>query len=63
MATRLLKPRPSELRSRPDPTPGSDNPGTARNTDDLFVHVDEFVLDMFSVGHFLVVFFAKLGVI
>ena len=31
--------------------------------DDLFVHADEFVLDVFSVGHFLVIFFAKSGVI
>ena len=31
--------------------------------DDLVVRVGEFVLDVFSVGHFLVILLAKLGVI
>ena len=31
--------------------------------DDLVIHADKFVLDMFSVGHFLIVFFTKSGVI
>ena len=31
--------------------------------DDLFVCMDEFVLDVFSVGHFLIILFAKSGVI
>ena len=30
---------------------------------DLVICVDEFVLDVFSIGHFLIIFFAKLGVI